>query len=92
MEMTWQNRGVGRAMRDFHFRVIVGDQQIDAGTMQTSQWIKGNDYTVTKDAKLLSLEPGSYPLHIALIDPATGKPIALPLKDGAIGTMTILSQ
>jgi hypothetical protein len=29
------------------------------------------------------------PLHIALIDPATGKPIALPLKDGAIGTITI---
>jgi hypothetical protein len=88
IEMTWQNRGVGRAMRDFRLRLVIGDQQIDAGTIETSRWIKGQGYPVTKEVKS-DLEEGSYPLHIALIDPSTGKAIALPLKDDAVGTIVI---
>jgi hypothetical protein len=89
IESTWQNRGVGRAMRDFQLRVIIGDQQIDAGAIETSRWIKGQDYPVASEVKIDDLEDGSYPLHIALVDPATGKAIALPLKDGAIGTIKV---
>jgi hypothetical protein len=92
IEMTWQNRAVGRAMRDYNLRIIIGDKQIDAGAMETSRWIKGSDYPIVKEIKLSDLEQGAYPLHIALIDPATGKPIALPVKDGAIGTITVLAQ
>jgi hypothetical protein len=89
IEMTWENRGVGRAMRDYHLRIVIGQDQRDAGTVETSRWIKGRTYEVMKDVKLPPLAPGGYPLHIRLIDPATGEPIALPLKDGAIGTITI---
>jgi hypothetical protein len=89
IEMTWENRGVGRAMRDFSLRLFIGAEQNDAGPIETSRWIKGQTYTIAKAVKLPTLEAGSYPLHIALIDSATGKPIALPLKDGAIGTITI---
>jgi hypothetical protein len=90
LSMTWENRGVGRAMRDYHLRVVVGTQQIDAGAIETSRWIKGQSYPVTKDVKLpADVDAGAYPLHIGLIDPATGKAVALPLKDGAIGTITM---
>lgn len=90
VEMTWENRGVGRAMRDYRLRLIVGTTQIDAGPIETSRWIKGRNYAVTKEVKLPDdLAAGSYPLHIGLVDPATEQPIALPLKDGAIGTITV---
>ena len=89
IEMTWENRGVGRALRDYHLRIIIGKQQIDAGPIETSRWIKGQTYSATKELKLPDFARGSYPLHIGLIDPSTGKPIALPLKDGAIGTVTV---
>ncbi|MEA2711526.1 MAG: hypothetical protein QOF78_4127 [Phycisphaerales bacterium] len=89
IEMTWENRGVGRALRDYHLKLIVGDQQIDAGPIETSRWIKGRNYAVAKDVKLPAIAAGAYPLHIALVDPATGQPIALPLKDGAVGTITV---
>ena len=89
IEMTWQNRGVGRAMRDFSLRVIVGTEQLDTGAIETSRWIKGQRHAVTTELKLSDLAAGSYPLHIALIDPATGRSIALPLKDGAVGTIVV---
>jgi hypothetical protein len=89
IQMTWENRGVGRAMRDYQLRVIVGKDQIDAGEVETSRWVKGRTYGVTKDVKLPDLAAGSYPLHIGLIDPATGGTIALPLKDGAVATITV---
>ena len=89
IEMSWENRGVGRAMRDYQLRIVVGTEQIDAGPVQTSRWIKGQTYDLTKDLKFPELAPGSYPLHIGLIDPATGQPVAIPLKDGAIGTLTV---
>jgi hypothetical protein len=87
--MTWENRGVGRAMRDFRLRVIVGDKQIDAGAIETSRWIKGQSYNASNEVKLPDIAPGAYPLHIGLIDPKTDKPIMLPLKDGAIGTIIV---
>jgi hypothetical protein len=92
IEMTWQNRGVGRALRDYHLCVIVGDKQINAGAIETSRWVKGQNYAIAKELKLPDIEPGSYPLHLAVIDPTTNKPIALPLKDGAMGTITITPQ
>ena len=89
IDMTWENRGVGRAMRDYHLRIVIGKEQIDAGAVATSRWVKGQTYEVAKDVKLPDLAAGAYPLHIAFVDPATGKPVALPLKDGAIATITI---
>lgn len=90
VEITWENRGVGRALRDYHLRLIVEQAPIDAGPVESSRWIKGQRYTVTKELKLpADIAPGTYPLHIGLIDPATGTPISLPLKDGAIGTINV---
>jgi hypothetical protein len=89
LNMTWQNRGVGRAMRDFQLRVIVGRTPIDAGTLETSKWIKGRTYEVGISVVLPKLEPGQYPLDIAVIDPRMGRPVALPLRDGAIGTIIV---
>jgi hypothetical protein len=41
VEMTWVNRAVGRAMRDFHLRLRLDDAVCDAGALPTSQWIRG---------------------------------------------------
>ena len=89
VDMTWENRGVGRAMRDYRLVLIVGSESIDAGPIETSRWIKGRSYAVTKEVKLTTTDVGQHPLHIGLVDSADGKPIALPLKDGAIGTITV---
>lgn len=80
IKMTWTNRAAGRAMRDYHLRVIARDETIDAGPLETSRWIKGQIYEVSKEISLATdIEPSA--IRIALIDPATAQPIALPLHN-----------
>jgi len=60
----------------------------DAGALPTSRWIKGPDRDVTAKATFSDLPPGRYTLRILLLDPATDRPIELPLgiaQDGSYG-------
>jgi hypothetical protein len=61
--------------------------------MSTESWIRGQTYPIVQDLRF-SVPPGEYQLCLTVIDPRTGKPIALPLRDGrpdgshAIGRIT----
>jgi hypothetical protein len=87
--MTWLNRGVGRAMRDYHLRFLAIDSRneitssCDIGEIPTSQWIKGKEYETTVDLSFANLSRGRYTLRLALIDPASNSTIALPLANAA---------
>jgi len=87
LEMEWVNRAVGRADRDYKLRVLLknsrGDVALDydAGSLPTSDWVKGEQYNVTKDIPLGSTPAGTYDLYIAMIDPDTGLNIELPLAN-----------
>jgi hypothetical protein len=100
IEMSWANRGVGRAMRDFVLELRLGSGDDDrgasllAGPLPTSKWIKGQTYDVVADPKLPGIKRGEYTLSISLFDPATKVRIALPLADGAdawypVGKITV---
>ena len=77
---TWTNRGVGRAMRDFHLIVELSTTSCDAGPVESSKWIRGKVYDVDSKIKFDDLVPGNYTLRIGLIDGE--RAIALPLHDG----------
>jgi hypothetical protein len=80
IEMSWMNRGVGRAMRDFHFVVIVDGKSFDVGPTGADRWIKGKTYDLSKRVTLKNIPPGRHTLRIGLID--GDHPIELPLVDG----------
>jgi hypothetical protein len=89
--ITWENRGVGRAMRDYALRLLLVDDEgkmiaaCDAGTIPTSRWIKGETYKVEKRAEFDLEKPPNGPLTLRLFlhDPETGRNIALPLRGRA---------
>jgi hypothetical protein len=97
MDMTWVNRAVGRAMRDFRLVLTLADGDgkaivsTDAGPILTSQWIKGRDYTISnlkfQFPKLEAISPGQYTLRFGLRD--GDRPIALPLDGGRDGTYPV---
>jgi hypothetical protein len=96
LHMQWINLGVGRAMQDFQLKVMLIDDgnntvmSASAGTLRTSQWVKGQFYLVDPEVRPGFVPPGAYTLCIALIDPDTGSPIALPLRaDGPAGAYRI---
>jgi hypothetical protein len=89
VEMTWVNRAVGRAMRDFHLRLRLDDAVCDAGALPTSQWIRGETYTTTSKAKFDAIAPGKHVLRFELIDPRDGRVITLPLKSNELGTIEV---
>ena len=101
IEMEWINRGVGRAIQDFdlHGSLVDSQDQVvgtaNAGPLGNDQWIRGQSYPVAKELRF-SVPPGQYRLCLAVIDPRTGKPIALPLgegrADGSYGIGTIAGQ
>ena len=88
IKMTWVNRGVGRAMRDYRLRLRAGDATCDAGTLPTSKWIKGQTYDVSVRASFKSA--GRHAVQIELIDPASDRPIALPLKSNDVATIEVM--
>jgi hypothetical protein len=87
IESTWENRAVGRAMRDLHLVLSLIDQagktiaRVDAGPTGADHWIKGEPATVVKQVIFKPVPPGSYRLALALADPTDGRPIALPIAN-----------
>ena len=102
VEMDWVNRGVGRAVRDFKLLLSLADAagkvvaSADAGAMPTSRWVDGQTYAVNKSVTFRDAPAGEYELRLTLTDPASGRPIQLPLSharpDGAyaVGRLTCL--
>jgi hypothetical protein len=99
----WVNRGVGRALRDYELQLFLLDPdgrvaaQSARQAVETSQWLKDEPHTLTHVATFPNLAPGQYQMALRLQDPATGKPIALPLTAAAttgliygIGPVTVL--
>jgi hypothetical protein len=86
VESTWQNRGVGRAMRDFHLLLLLADDNgkpiatADTGASGCDKWIGDRSYDVAKEVMFDHVPPGRYRLRIALEDPADHRRIALPLR------------
>jgi hypothetical protein len=89
VETTWVNRGVGRAMRDYHLRLLLGESICDAGALPTGKWVKGKSYVSTSHASFHSISPGKYPLRIELYDLETKRVIAMPLKSNEIATIEV---
>jgi hypothetical protein len=87
VEFEWVNRGVGRAMRDYHLRLTLADDKgaaiasTDAGELDTDAWIRGETYKASNDVTFQTIAPGAYQLRITLIDPRDGRSINLPLGD-----------
>ena len=88
LEMDWVNRGVGRALCDDVLRLILVDaagktlSSCDAGPLETSHWVRDQVYRVEREATFREVPSGASELRLALVDPRTGKPIALPLAGG----------
>ena len=84
----WVNRGVGRPMRDYTLRLTLLTAEgtiaatADLGPTGCHQWVKDKTYPLKQSAKFTDLPPGNYALHLSLIDPKDGTPIALPLTQG----------
>jgi hypothetical protein len=99
IKIRWVNRGVGRCLRDHLLRLILTDEAgavrvtHDAGPLPTRTWLNDRAHE-TGAALVADVPPGQYRLHVALIDPATRAPIAMPLRernaDGSypLGTFT----
>ena len=89
VEMEWENRGVGRAMRDYRLKLLLADadgraiESSDTGALRTSRWIKGERYPVRLGARFVDVKPGRYTLRFVVVDPRDGTVIRLPLKDAA---------
>jgi hypothetical protein len=101
LRSVWVNRAVGRALVDYTLTVqLKGEAGGDAfssnlGGLGCVRWVKGQQFLIEKTVKLGVVAPGKYQLCLAVLDPRTGNPIALPLKskkpDGSypIGTITV---
>ena len=87
VSIIWINRGVGRALRDYRLELRLADLEgthvstCDAGPLDTSEWIKGQEYGVVKRCRFTGIAAGRYQLRLCLVDPKDERPIALPLKE-----------
>lgn len=86
VESEWTNEGAGRAMRDYHLRLSLCDPKgataatCDAGAIETSRWVEGSRYKVSKAVTFTGVtEGGEFELRMSVHDPKTGRTIALPL-------------
>jgi Domain of unknown function (DUF4832)/Beta-galactosidase len=88
LEMEWVNRGVGRALRDYGLRLHMADAKgqtraaCDAGPLETSRWVRDQVVRVVKEVEFRDVPAGEYSLRLTLIDPLTGRAVALPLAGG----------
>ena len=89
IEMDWQNRGTGRALRDYELTFLLtpsGKTNVIKSTpftLPTSQWIKGTTYSIRHEVPFKNLRPGEYRFAISLRDPASDCTIAPPLAHGS---------
>jgi hypothetical protein len=87
----WANRGVGKALADFRLRLRLSDAagaeaaSLDAGATGSHVWAKGATYALSLAAPLGTVRPGTYRLDLSLVDPRTGRAIALPVRGGDAG-------
>jgi hypothetical protein len=79
LAMHWENHGVGRAPRDLHLVLLLGEAKIDAGTVPASRWISGKTYEVVNNV-MIDLPPGEYEARFHLEDRKYDQRIALPLR------------
>lgn len=88
LDMTWINRGAGRALRDYALRLRLADEQgrvlaeADTGPLPTSRWLEGDRQHVSATAtfpRIAGTATGAR-LLIALHYTTTGRVIALPLS------------
>jgi hypothetical protein len=101
LDSTWTNRAVGRAIANYHLTLTLTDTTghplatTDTGPTACNHFLTGKNYPLTSKATFPNVAPGHYLLRLALIDPRTHHPIALPLKDAdnrttyPIGPITI---
>jgi hypothetical protein len=88
--MRWTNRGVGRAMRDYHGLFTLRDASgatlaaCDAGPLGTDTWVKGKEYEVRKRFVFRGAPAGRCTLWLAVRD--GGRTIELPLSGGWDGS------
>jgi hypothetical protein len=102
--MKWVNRAVGRPVHNYLLCVSLatsarGKQEVrryNLGSVPTSKWVKGRTYAIDKRMPIGPIRPGTYELHLALLDPVTRESIHLPLKsalpDGSykVGAVQVL--
>jgi hypothetical protein len=90
IDSHWTNRAVGRAVANYHLKLILTDPTgkpvttADAGATACDQWRLGKDYPLSSKATFTNVPPGAYALRISLIDPRTNQPIGLPLAEGDV--------
>ncbi|MBI5832278.1 MAG: DUF4832 domain-containing protein [Armatimonadetes bacterium] len=85
--VRWVNRGVGRALRDATLRLrLTAAQggrtlaQTDAGPLPTSRWLQDDEATTRTEVTFPTISAnGAAVLSIGLRDPASGRPVCLPL-------------
>src|SRR4051794_11295876 len=83
VEITWVNRGVGRALRDYDLHIALRrelspkPESTSRQTLPTSQWIEGARYVYR--FKCPTPAPGTYLLEINMTDPQASNSIQLPL-------------
>jgi len=73
LSMWWLNAGVAPVYGDYRLAIQIGDAVIRAPA-QVSKWLPGD---AVFDGSLYlpdTLQPGSYRLRLALLDPRTGQP------------------
>jgi hypothetical protein len=96
IKMTWTNRGVGRALRDFCLQFILVNSdgatiaESSAIRLPTSRWLHDKIYRVTHRINFPNAPAGNYTLALALRDPEFGRLIEMPLREkGPAGTYLI---
>lgn len=95
LESTWVNRGTGRALADYTLELLLKDGKgetlfrQEAGPLGTSRWVREKSYTATHEIPGPALPRGTYSVHVSMIDPRTGFPVALPLAGEAEGSYRV---
>jgi hypothetical protein len=88
LSSTWLNRGVGRALRNYHlqfFLIAADNSKIpeipdSAGhELPTASWINGKSYVLKHRLRFPRLPAAAYQLALSMSDPKTGRAITLPL-------------
>lgn len=85
LEVTWINKGVGKALRDYIVEIYIRNMQdacvasYNLESVETSKWVQGNEYKASFDISLPDLTAERYKIYIHMKDPLDRKAISLPL-------------